>query len=240
MSRPSGSCALHSSQEQPRASQIASAVPSPPSAIGTTSICASGITSSSPFAMFWAASRALSAPLNLSGAIKIFIVARASRLRIWSASRRHALPQFPLQNFSDKLRIGFAFRQLNYLSLEKIQRCYVPYSKIPYRFRVRCDHFVTQFFNRAYVAQLLDAFFFHNRGCCFSGRKHFGKNVFALFAADFSAVDQVYEFIKRLRRNWALVHRFASGAERVLQIVQNPVTYVLRLFCAFGSRLEIS
>ena len=148
--------------------------------------------------------------------------------------------QFLFQNFSHKLRIGFAFGQLDHLSLEKIQRRNVPCSKIRYRFRVRRDYFITQLFNRAYVAQLLDAFFFHNRGCGFSGRKHFSENVLALFAADFSAVDQVYEFIKRLRRNWALIYSLASSAERVLQIVQDPVSYVLRFFCAIGSRLEIS
>src|SRR5206468_5749088 len=74
ISRQNGSCALHFTQEPPRALQITSAVPSPPSAIGTISIFASDSASRSPFAMFSAASRAFSAPLNLSGAIKIFMV----------------------------------------------------------------------------------------------------------------------------------------------------------------------
>src|SRR5206468_4628697 len=73
ISRPSGSRALHFTQEPPRALQITSAVPSPPSAIDTISIFASGSASRSPLAMFSAASRAFSAPLNLSGAIKIFM-----------------------------------------------------------------------------------------------------------------------------------------------------------------------
>src|SRR5262249_1009269 len=198
------SCALHSTQEQPRASQIASAVPSPPSAIGTISICASGSTSNSPFAMFCATSRASSAPLNLSGAIKIFI-GRVETLRRPDATPA-ALPlQFLLQDFSDNLRIGFAFGRLDHLSLQKIQRCNVARYKICYWFWVRRDHFITQRFNRADVAQLLDAFFFHNRGRVPTGRKHFRKNLLALFAADFSAVNQVHEFIKRLRSNWALV-----------------------------------
>src|SRR5206468_2891729 len=74
ISRQNGSCALHCTQEPLRALQITSAVPSPPSAIGTISIFAPGSASRSPFAIFSAASRALSAPLNLSGAIKIFMV----------------------------------------------------------------------------------------------------------------------------------------------------------------------
>src|SRR5436189_6060637 len=176
MSRPSGSCALHVSQEQPRASHTASALPSPPSAIGTTSICASGSTSSSPFAMFCAASRALSAPLNLSGAIKMRMpilygvsVRRREKRRFtetpYNFGRQSAMSllfQFLLQNFSDNLRIGFAFGQLNHLSLKKVQRSNLPCSKIRYRFRVRSNHFITQRFNRASVAQFLDGFFFHN------------------------------------------------------------------------------
>src|SRR5438067_8714341 len=94
--------------------QIAAAVPSPPSAIGTISMFASGKTSRSPFATFSATSRALSAPLNLSGAMRIFIVARASRLRVLSASRRHALPQFSLQNFARDLRIRCSFREFHH------------------------------------------------------------------------------------------------------------------------------
>src|SRR6266404_897639 len=92
MSRPSGSCALHCNQEQPRALQIASAVPSPPSAIGTISMFASGSTSRSPFAMFSATSRAFSAPLNLSGAIKIFIVNWTGQTPAGRQSKMNSLP----------------------------------------------------------------------------------------------------------------------------------------------------
>src|SRR5467141_2971726 len=92
MSRPSGSCALHCNQKQPRALQIASAVPSPPSAIGTISMPAAGMASYSPFAMFSATSRAFSAPLNLSGAIKIFIVNWTGQTPAGRQSKMESLP----------------------------------------------------------------------------------------------------------------------------------------------------
>ena len=41
-------------------------------------------------------------------------------------------------------------------------------------------------------------------------------------------------------RNWTIVYRFASSAERVLQIVQDPVSDILRFLRVFGGRLEIS
>src|SRR5206468_4384067 len=96
ISRQNGSCALHFTQEPPRALQITSAVPSPPSAIGTISIFASGSASRSPLAMFSAASRAFSAPLNLSGAIKIFMVH-------WAGERRNE--KFSIDNRHSKMEL---------------------------------------------------------------------------------------------------------------------------------------
>src|SRR6059058_3466297 len=95
---PSGPCARHVTHSPPRALQITSAVPSPPSATGAISICASGITSRIPSAMCSATCRALSEPLNLSGAM---------RMRI---SNRDSRPQLSLQNLPYHLRIRFSFR----------------------------------------------------------------------------------------------------------------------------------
>ena len=54
----------------PSPATIASRVPSPPSAIGTTSMVASGSAWSHPAAMARAACSAVSVPLNLSGATR--------------------------------------------------------------------------------------------------------------------------------------------------------------------------
>src|SRR6476646_10281160 len=142
--------------------------------------------------MFSAISRAFSAPLNLSGAIKI----RTARIsytvcRVSSRAKRSGVEgfrgvnpsvrsrasstafgmtalwlcfQFPLQDFAHNFRVRLSFRQLDHLSLEKIQRCSIACSKIRYWLWIRRDHFVTQRFNGGYVAELLHAFFFHNQG----------------------------------------------------------------------------
>jgi hypothetical protein len=54
-----------------RATQIASAVPSPPSASGQTSTCAAGSACRIPAAIASPTARAPNDPLNLSGTIKI-------------------------------------------------------------------------------------------------------------------------------------------------------------------------
>jgi hypothetical protein len=72
MTRPRASCARHFLHEPFTAARITSAVPSPPSATGTTSMWTLSKTSRRPAAMFSATSRALSTPLNLSGATRIF------------------------------------------------------------------------------------------------------------------------------------------------------------------------
>src|ERR1700730_7677992 len=201
ISRPSGSCALHFNQEAPSALEITSAVPSPPSAIGTISTSASGKTSHRPAAIFSATSLALSVPLNLSGAIRM-----RTALRF----------QLSLQDLADQLRIGFAFRQFHDLALEKIERCRIARFEIRRRLWVGRDHFIAEFFDRARVAQLLDPFFFHNRGRPFATGKHFRKNLLALLATDLSAVDQIDQLVERFRRNRTIVDRFASRAERAL------------------------
>src|SRR5882724_1624745 len=203
---------------------MASAVPSPPSAIGTISISASGSTSRSPVAMFSATPRALSAPLNLSGAIRVRILKTKERrfplrrlFRRRLGSRRSF--NFALQDFPRELRVGFAFGQFHYLTLEEIQRRNVACFKVCHRLWICRNHFVTDCFNRAQIAQLLDPFFFHDLGGVFSTRKHLSENFPALLAADFSAVDQIHQLIQRLRRNWTIMDAFISSAEGVLQIV---------------------
>ena len=97
----------------PSASQITSAVPSPPSAIGTSSMIASGKTSRRPAAMFFDTSVAPNEPLNLSGATKsasgIFVASATTlqlRSRISPAIAGFALPwesfiTWPFRKLSD-------------------------------------------------------------------------------------------------------------------------------------------
>ena len=80
--------------EPPVAATRAWVVPSPPSAIGTWSIDASGDARTTPRAIAAAASRAVKLPLNLSGAITTRIVAGPAQ------ARRPLTPRLGLQGVS--------------------------------------------------------------------------------------------------------------------------------------------
>src|SRR4029077_11212326 len=186
-------------QEPPSASQITSAVPSPPSAIGTMWIFASGKIWRRPVAIFSATSRPPSEPLNLSGAIRmrtrqvhcrnLFCHVERSRLPRRSFMATYALLQLALQNFAGQLRVGFPLGKLHHLSLEKIKRCSVARLKISSRLRVGRNHLIAECLDCARVAQLLDPFFLDDLGRSFAAREHFREHFLALFAADFAAVD---------------------------------------------------
>src|SRR5437667_12076436 len=90
------------------------------------------------------------------------------------------------------------------------------------RFWIRGNHLITEFVNQARIAQLLDSLFPHDSGRASAACEHLGENVFALFAANFSTVDQVDQLIERLGRNRSVVDGLASRAERVLEIVPAP------------------
>ena len=78
---PIGPWTVASRNEPPVAATSAATVPSPPSAIGTPSIVASGAARMTPRAMASAACDAVRLPLNLSGAITTRIVAAPGSMR---------------------------------------------------------------------------------------------------------------------------------------------------------------
>ena len=90
--RPSGSNTSAAMIRPPVAATIASTVPSPPSAIGQTSMFASGHVRSTPTAIAWATSSAGSVSLNESGATTIFISRPLSSARRADPSRRGSAP----------------------------------------------------------------------------------------------------------------------------------------------------
>ena len=78
------------------------------------------------------------------------------------------------------------------------------------------NHLIAQGFDRCGIAQLFYSLLFHNHARAPAAGEHFREDIFALFAADFSALDQSHQLIERFRRHRTIVDRFARSAERAL------------------------
>ena len=88
-------------------------------------------------------------------------LARARRDR--SASINGSTLQFPFQNFAGERRVRLALAQFHHLAFEEIQRGSLAGLEIGSRAGIGGDGFVAEFFNRAGVADLREAFFLNNR-----------------------------------------------------------------------------
>ncbi len=104
---------------------------------------------------------------------------------------------------------------------------------------IRCDDLVGQSLDQAGVADLLEALFLHDDGGFLAGFEHLGEDVLTLFGVDLASVDEVDEFIERLRADGAIADGFACIRERAEEVVDNPVCHGFWLLGAFCGILEI-
>src|SRR5206468_3505306 len=89
--------------------------------------------------------------------------------------------------------IRFAFGSLHHLAHEKPEQCFLARAILLELIRIGGNYFINDAVDFAGVADLNQTALFDDRRGRLARRKHFDQNVFSLFAADFSFVDQAYQ-----------------------------------------------
>ncbi len=102
--------------------------------------------------------------------------------------------QLLFKDFADHGGVCLALAQFHDLAFERIQRGKLSVFVILDGFRVGGNDLVTEFFNRAGVADLGQALGFDDSGGGIAGGEHFGKNGLGDATADFAAVHQGGKF----------------------------------------------
>jgi hypothetical protein len=131
--------------------------------------------------------------------------------------------QLGAQEVAEDLGAGFAFAGFHELASEPVHCLFVAAFDFGDLVGVGGEDFIDHGFECAGVADLLAAFLFDDDLGVATGSHHFGKDFFALAAADFAGLDDGNQTSEGRRRQGAVVNGEGTGVQGAEKVVDDLV-----------------
>src|SRR6185503_10601386 len=131
--------------------------------------------------------------------------------------------EFMLENLRDCRWIGLPAAGFHHLAQKEINHRGFPAAILFELLGIRGDHFVDDLAERAFIADLREAFALHDRLSRLASREHLRENLLGELAADFPLSDHADQFSKSSRCDWRLRDVLAGFFEGACQVTHNPV-----------------